>query len=207
MLKLLIKSAVRRKIVGLFAMNPGEELYARQVAKEIEESPHAVGLELVYLVGGGLLKKVERGQRVYYRWNEAYTYAPLLRAVVEKMREEGGDEIRKIPDLAHRLRIEENLNRIVGDIKKYFDPEKIIVFGSAATGKVGPYSDIDLVVVRRTTVPFFKRGAEIAVQLDYDVGLDLLVYTPEEFKNAVKERRFFRDEIIKRGKTLYDKAA
>jgi predicted nucleotidyltransferase len=207
MLDLLVKSAVRRKIIFLFALNSEEELYSGQVAKEVGESPHAVGLELGYLVKGGLLRTVERGRHVYYRWNPDYPYAPLLQQAVEKMKRGGNAEAKGLPDLAQRRRIEENLQRIVEDIKKYFDPEKIIVFGSAATGKVRPDSDIDLVVVRRTTAPFFRRGADMAVQLDYDVGLDLLVYTPEEFKAAVKERRFFRDEIVKRGKVLYDKAA
>jgi predicted nucleotidyltransferase len=207
MLNLLVKSAVRRKVVGLFALNPEEELYSGQVAKEIDESPHAVGLELAYLVEGGPLRTIERGRHIYYQWNPSYPYAAILKQVAEKMRREGNEEMRDLPDLAQRRRIAENLKRIVDDIKKYFDPEKIIVFGTAATGKVGPDSDIDMVVIRRTTTPFFRRGADMAVQLEYDVGLDLLVYTPEEFRSAVKERRFFRDEIVKRGKVLYDKAA
>ncbi len=207
MLDLLIKSSVRRKVVGLFALNPAEELYARQVAKEIDESPHAVGLELAYLVKGGILKRIERGRHVDYQWNPRYPYAPLLREAVEKMRRLGDQETQSLPDLLQRRRIEDNLRRIVQDIKKYYAPEKIIVFGSAAAGRVGPYSDIDMAVIKETATPFFKRGAELADLLDYDVGLDLLVYTPEEFRRAAEEKSFFKNEILRKGKVLYDKTA
>ena len=39
--------------------------------------------------------------------------------------------------------IREMVNRIV----RRFDPEKVILFGSYATGKAGPDSDVDLLVV------------------------------------------------------------
>ena|SRR3989338_3919898 len=207
MLDLLVKSAVRRKIVGIFGLNSHEEFYSRQVAIEIGESPHAVGLELDYLVKGGLLKKAGRGGRIYYRWNPDHPFASLLEKTVEKMRRLGNPEMKALPDVAHRRRIEENLHRIVEEIREYYDPEKIIVFGSAATGKAGPDSDIDMVVVRKTNEPFFNRGGKMAEHLNYDVGLDLLVYTPLEFEIAAKEKPFFREEIVKKGRVLYDRVA
>ncbi len=99
------------------------------------------------------------------------------------------------------------LDRLIQTVVTSVRPLRIILFGSAATGKVGPYSDIDLVVIKKTSLPYFERISQLVDLLDYDIGVDFLVYSPEEFDRAVRERRFFREEIIKKGKVLYEKAA
>lgn len=207
MLDLLIKSTVRLKLLGFFAINKGLEFYLRQAAKEVDESPHAVGLELKYPTKGGILKIVVRGTRKYYIWNSDSPYSKLLEEVITKMREEGDEMIRSIPDIRRRCLIEDNLYKLVNDIKKYYDPEKIVLFGSAASGKIGPYSDIDLVIIKKSSLPFFKRVQQLIDMLDYNIDVDFFVYTPEEFKRAIKERRFFKEEIIEKGEILYEKAA
>lgn len=206
-MNLLVKSSVRRKIIALFATNSSYEFYPGQVAKEIQESPHAVGLEIKALVKGGLLKRVERGERVYYRWNPEYPFASELKSMVDKLRDMGDKEVGKLPDLHRRERIEKNLQQVLEGLKKYYDPEKVILFGSAASGRVGPHSDIDLVVIKKTPLPYFDRVEQLVDLLEYDMDIDFLVYTPEEFAKAVEERRFFQDEVVKRGKVLYEKAA
>jgi len=206
-LDLLVKSAIRRKTIGLFSLNPNYDFYAQEVAKEIDEAPFAVGLELQYLTKGGLLKKVKKGRRFYYRWNEGYPYAQTLRSTVEKMCEQGNPEMKNLPSLERREEIERNLQKVLEGLKKYYDPEKVILFGSAVTGKVGPHSDIDMVVIKKTPLNYFERVEQLVDLVDYDIDIDFLVYTPEEFERAVRERRFFQEEIVKRGKILYEKAA
>lgn len=207
MLDLIIKSPVRRKILALFSLNASHELYPQQVAREMRESPYAVGLELRALAKGGVLVRREEGNRIYFRWNEEFPLSPELRTIFEKLREKGDEEIRSIPALRRREEIQRNLVQVLEGLKKYYDPEKVIVFGSAATGKVGPYSDIDLVVIKKTSLPYFERVEQVVNLLDYDVDIDFLIYTPEEFERAVRERRFFQEEIIKKGKVIYEKAA
>lgn len=207
MMDLLVKSAVRRKILGLFAINPDQELYAGQVAKEIDESPHATGLELCYLAQSGFLAKRKQGNHVYYYWNKEYPYAVKLKEIFEQMREEKNKELVLISDLSRKQRLEENLKKVLDGIKKYYQPEKIILFGSLAIGKVGPYSDIDLVIIKKTSLPYFKRIRQLVRLLDYDVGIDFFVYTPEEFEEASETKLFFKEEILKKGQVLYDKAA
>lgn len=207
MLDLLIKSAVRRKILGLFAINPDQELYAGQVAREIEESPHAVGLELAYLTKSQFLGKVEKGRHVFYRWNETHPYAALLKNIVDKMRSNGNKEMRALRDLKYRQELQKNLDRVLKDLKTYYDPEKVILFGSMASGRISPDSDIDLVVIKKTPLPYFKRIRQLVDLLHYDVGIDFFVYTPEEFAESVQIKRFFSEEILKKGKVLYEKAA
>ena len=59
---------------------------------------------------------------------------------------------------------------------------KAIVFGSAARGEEDEWSDLDLVVVAKTSRPFFERFKDFAGLYDVWPRLDLLVYTPEEFQ-------------------------
>ncbi|MBI1884262.1 MAG: nucleotidyltransferase domain-containing protein [Chlamydiae bacterium] len=181
--------------------------YPGYVAGELQESPHAVGLELSHLQAGGILNKVKMGSHTYYQWNETFPFASILYQTIEKMRGMGDSIMVQIPCMARKRQIEGNLSRVVLDIKQYYQPERIVLFGSAVSGKIGPYSDIDLVVVKETSLPYFKRVQQLVDLLNYDVDIDFLVYTPREFSQALKQNRFFREEIIKKGKVLYDRAA
>lgn len=83
--------------------------------------------------------------------------------------------------------------------------ERIIVFGSMASGEIGPWSDIDLVIVQRTDLPFIKRVRQVRQLLKPRVGTDILVYTPSEFEQLCQERPFVRQEIVEKGIVLYER--
>ena len=75
--------------------------------------------------------------------------------------------------------IREMVNRIV----RRFDPEKVILFGSYATGKAGPDSDVDLLVVMPIIGSKRKKAVEIGVALhDMGVAKDVIVVRPDEFE-------------------------
>src|SRR3989449_10139875 len=71
------------------------------------------------------------------------------------------------------------------------EPEKLILFGSAAQGEIHEWSDLDLVVIKRTDKPLLERIEEVLRLVRPKVGLDVLVYTPEEMEDLIAERRFF----------------
>ena len=101
--------------------------------------------------------------------------------------------------------LQAELGRMVDELKRDETVSKVIVFGSVATGEIHEWSDIDLVVVQETSLPFLERIRVLLQRLEPRVGVDLLVYTPEEFERLCRERSFFRDEILSKGKTLYEK--
>lgn len=103
-------------------------------------------------------------------------------------------------------KLRENLNNILKDLEKSYKPEKIILFGSLASGKIKNFSDIDLLIIKKTNKKYFDRIKEIVSLCDYNVGVDFLVYTPEEFKNELDRNIFFKEEIYKKGKVIYEKA-
>jgi uncharacterized protein len=104
------------------------------------------------------------------------------------------------------LFLEQELNRMMEILIRDYQPEKIIVFGSAAQGEFHPWSDLDVVVIKKTTKPLLERIEEVLRLLRPKVGLDVLIYTPEEMEALVDERRaFVLDEIIYKGAVAYER--
>ncbi|MFQ5793569.1 MAG: nucleotidyltransferase domain-containing protein [Candidatus Bipolaricaulia bacterium] len=100
--------------------------------------------------------------------------------------------------------LECELDRILNVLIRNYQPEKVLVFGSLARGEVGTWSDLDLIVIKRTQLRFLDRIAEVIELIDPHVGIDVLVYTPEEFEQ-LQERPSFRDEVLTKGKVLYER--
>ncbi len=73
--------------------------------------------------------------------------------------------------------------------------ESAWLFGSLARGDYGPDSDIDLILVAETEVPFTRRPALFDDLYERFPALDALVYTPSEFKRLTEEPSpgFWRD--------------
>ena len=104
------------------------------------------------------------------------------------------------------LLLERELNRIMEVLIRDYQPEKIIVFGSAAQGEFHAWSDLDIVIIKKTTKPLLDRIEEVLRLLRPKIGLDVLVYTPEEMEALVDERRaFVLDEIIYKGAVAYER--
>jgi predicted nucleotidyltransferase len=100
--------------------------------------------------------------------------------------------------------LDQELARYVRLLTEHGNPEKVILFGTLAKGWVHEWSDIDLVVVEQTHLPFFQRLRKVRKLLQPKVGMDIMVYTPEEFTRLCAERPFFREEIIEKGKIIYE---
>ncbi|RME70263.1 MAG: nucleotidyltransferase domain-containing protein [Chloroflexi bacterium] len=102
--------------------------------------------------------------------------------------------------------LEQELKRYLELLQQYVQPEKVIIFGSLATGKIQAWSDIDLLVIQSTNLPFMERLHQIRQLLKPQVATDILVYTPDEFEELCRERPFVRDEIAGKGIVVYERA-
>jgi uncharacterized protein len=98
------------------------------------------------------------------------------------------------------------IERVLNSLMAY-EPEKIILFGSAARGDTDEYSDIDLIVVKKTDQRFIQRLVEVMafVPRDVTVNVDALVYTPDELNAMIEEGRPFIEQALKEGIVLYEK--
>jgi len=112
---------------------------------------------------------------------------------------------RYTPATRRRL-LESELARYLPLLHAEYQPERVLLFGSLATGEVGAWSDIDLVIIKQTTQRFLDRTKHVMRLLRPKVGVDILVYTPEEFDQLCRERPFFHTEILEKGRVLYERS-
>lgn len=98
------------------------------------------------------------------------------------------------------------IRAVVRRIAERFQPEKVILFGSYAYGKPGPESDVDLLVVMRTSLRSRQQRLEISRALSpRPFPMDILVRTPEEMEERIAQGDAFLREIVTRGKVLYER--
>ncbi len=106
-----------------------------------------------------------------------------------------------------RERMERRLDEVVRTLRGQYDPEKIILYGSLAQGRVHRWSDIDLVVVKRTRKKFMERLDEISRLVNDQGGVDVLVFTPAEVRRMRADRpSFLEEEVFKKGRVLYPRS-
>lgn len=95
--------------------------------------------------------------------------------------------------------------KLAKKIAEEYKPEKIILFGSAATGDIRENSDVDLFVIKETKERKIKRDQEVLGLLhDRNVPLDVMVYTPYEVEWRSKGGDPFVLDVLETGKVLYD---
>jgi predicted nucleotidyltransferase len=97
--------------------------------------------------------------------------------------------------------LERELERIVR-ILRHLSVQRIILFGSAARENITAWSDLDLIVVLDSDLPFIKRLGLLYERIQPRVGLDLLAYTPQEFED-LRQRPFMR-LALREGRVLYE---
>ena len=96
---------------------------------------------------------------------------------------------------------------IVTKIVSGYNPDKIILFGSYATGKPTEDSDLDLMVIKATDLPRPQRTVQVRKMLyGAMVPIDLIVYTPQEIAESKDNIFSFVSEVLNTGKTLYERA-
>jgi predicted nucleotidyltransferase len=102
----------------------------------------------------------------------------------------------------------EALDTILDKLINDYQSEKIILFGSLVSDNVHEWSDIDLAIIKETPKPFIDRSVEAALLCLAPVGVDYLVYTPQEFLQLITDKNpFVVEEIVNRGKVLYERTA
>jgi predicted nucleotidyltransferase len=96
------------------------------------------------------------------------------------------------------------IRKLCKRIADAYHPEKIILFGSHAYGKPTPESDVDLLIVMDFEGCPIEQTLKIDTELDIVTPVDLLVYTPQEVKERLKDGDMFMVQIFKRGKVMYE---
>lgn len=104
----------------------------------------------------------------------------------------------------HELALQQIVDRIV----KVFRPEKIILFGSLATGRGGPDSDADILVVMPVAGSRRQKAIEVDLALEgIPIPIDLIVVTPRDVQEYRDVPGSIIHEAVHEGRALYERAA
>jgi predicted nucleotidyltransferase len=93
------------------------------------------------------------------------------------------------------------IESIKNQIVEIYDPSDIILFGSCAKGLVRRGSDIDLCVIMETDD---KRQLvrDMLVNINYEIDLDIVIYTPSEWLKYKDNKASFASIINRTGVSL-----
>ena len=98
------------------------------------------------------------------------------------------------------------IEELVRRIGRQLHPERIVLFGSYASGQATEDSDVDLLVVAETALPPPERyGAVRRLAADFPAAFDIIVKTPEEYarwRSVVNHIVYFADKY---GRVLYER--
>jgi len=104
---------------------------------------------------------------------------------------------------------DENIRRIiwaiVEKIKKGYNPEKIILFGSYAYGTPTKESDIDMLIIKKTDGRPIDRRIYVRRLVDFKepVAFSPIVLLPSEVRYLQEIGDPFIKEILTKGEVLY----
>ena len=193
MLTINLKGKIRQKLLEFFFSTPGTRIYLRELERQLVIPAGSLQRHLAQLEKEGILKSEWTGPLKYFSLNPQYPYFQELQSVI--LREQ------------RKRELEKNLKKLVRSLKENYQPEKIILFGSLASGRVSPDSDLDLLIVKKGLPQrYWDRVKEIApFLLASGVGVDYVIWSPEELIQETGKNKFLKEEILEKGKILYDR--
>jgi len=99
---------------------------------------------------------------------------------------------------------EKLLNELVERIVAAVHPLRIILFGSAARGQMGPNSDLDVLVVMPDGIHRRKTAQYIYRQLiGFGFATDILVATQTDIKKYAHNPAMVYEQVFAEGKEVY----
>jgi predicted nucleotidyltransferase len=101
--------------------------------------------------------------------------------------------------------IYDQIEKFVNEIVHKFDPLRVVLFGSYASDKTSPDSDVDLLVIMDFKGRSQLQALKIRKEIQRSFPLDLIVRKPSEINQRLAEGDFFLKEVLKDGKILYER--
>ena len=175
MLDRLFGSEARVRVLSLFLTHPDCDFYEREIGCFTGLLPRAVHRELERLMTIGILHREQRGNRVYVCVNRTNPIVPELRAIFLKT-VAIGDQIRSA------------LADVEGVVLAF-------VYGSVAANTDTMESDVDLLIVGRTTLSAIT---PLLSGLEQSLGREInaSVYSVGEIVRRAKEQDPFIAAVL-----------
>ncbi len=166
----------RRGILATLFMSKSGGLYLADLARRLGVPPSSLQRELAALVGESILTRRKDGNRIVFEPNEECPFLPELRGLIIKT-----------VGLADVLR--DALQPLAEKIDLAF------VYGSMARSEEHSRSDIDLIVVGRSS-PREVSSALAVAREQLARELNATVYRSDEFRRKARESRGFLRNVL-----------
>jgi len=175
MIDKLFSSKARVDILKLFFFNPENSFYQRQISKLTGHSIRAVQREVNKFENLGIIKKSIQGNRIYYKVNKN---CPIFK------------------DLKNILLKSVGIAQVIKENLENNNIQIAFIYGSYAKDKENLISDIDLMVIgkissRELSHLLSRPRRELMREINY------VVFSPEEFKERVKQKDHFLNSVLK----------
>jgi len=95
------------------------------------------------------------------------------------------------------------LDDIIRRIVEVAHPEKIILFGSAARGDMGPNSDVDLLIIKKGADALDLMGQIYRNLHGAGAAVDAIVVTPEDVERFKDSHALVIKPALREGKVVY----
>jgi DNA-binding transcriptional ArsR family regulator len=169
----------RRRILGLLYGRPDEAFYLRQIARLTDLSVGAVQYGLAALTEAGLVTREEIGNQVHFQANPDCLVFDELRRIMEKT-----------TGLADHVRA------ALAPLAEEGKLDHAFIYGSVASGKQSPKSDVDLMLVGdaklREVAPALR-----SVQERISREINPSVFTRDEFTKRVAAEDHFIGGVLR----------
>ena len=96
------------------------------------------------------------------------------------------------------------LDEIIRRIVEVAQPEKIILFGSAARGEMDRHSDVDLLVVKEGGDPWTVMGEIYGNLRGVGAAVDAIVMTPEQVERYKDTHALVIKPALREGRIVYE---
>ncbi len=111
----------------------------------------------------------------------------------------------KKPTSETRVMLDQSiLDDIIGRIVEVADPEKIILFGSAAQGGMGPNSDIDLLIIKKGQDLRNLTARIYRSMFGVGAAVDAIVVTPEDVERYKDSHALIIKPALREGIVVYE---
>jgi len=171
----LLFGQTRGRVLALLYGAPGEAIFVRQIARQVETSVGTVQRELNLLAEAGLIKRSTVGNQVFYQANQEHPEYPELRAL-----------------LAKTAGVFQMLKTALGPLSSRID--LAFVYGSVARGEEKATSDIDLMVIGAVSLDeVLDAVGHVEKQLGRPVNPT--IYSSEDLKARLRSGNHFLQSL------------
>lgn len=180
MLETIFGSKLRARVMGWLFSHPDERYFVRQLTGLLREDSTNVSRELARLEKTGILFSTTEGKQKYYQANRKSPFFNELHGLIVKTV--------GVVDVLRSA-----LAPSVGRIKVAF------IFGSIARGTEDRASDIDMMIIGKTT---FSEIVSLIYPAQETLGREInpVVYPVSEFKRKIREDHHFVKTVLEDNK-------